>query len=145
MGLHEGEEHRIEYDPTFRQSLPPSVPSSEKELSPIKEYLQQLDTIVVDNEVRASRRISIESRFQLHLTEPPKLLRSIVKVDDNGVVIKEHKKEFDGEDESDAAEYQALQEENWKQLRRIDGYRISQEMEDEEGMKRCMCFNQPLS
>ena len=136
MGLHEGEEHRIEYDPTFRQSLPPSVPSSEKELSPIKEYLQQLDTIVVDNEVRASRRISIESRFQLHLTEPPKLLRSIVKVDDNGVVIKEHEKEFDGEDESDAAEYQALQEENWKQLRRIDGYRISQEMEDEEGMKR---------
>ena len=129
MGLHEAQfEQRLDYDPTFRSTRSPADASPGRASTPIRDYLQSLYTRKVDDQTRSLRRCPIQLLFQLHPTHSSqarkKPLRSIVQVDEYGMVRKEPLPDAERGDETDLAELQAVHEENWNQLKRLTGYRI---------------------
>lgn len=129
MGLHEAQfEQRLDYDPTFRSTRSPNDPSPGRALTPIRDYLQSLYTREIDEQTRSLRRCPIQQLFQLHPTHESqnkqKPLRSIVQVDEYGMVRKEAANEAERGDETDLEELKAIQEANWNQLKRLNGYRI---------------------
>lgn len=137
MGLHEAQfEQRLDYDPTFRSTRSPRDQSPGRALTPIREYLQSLYTREIDEQTRSLRRCPIQQLFQLHpMHETQSLqkpLRSIVQVDEYGMVRKEAANEAERGDETDMEELKAIQEANWNQLKRLNGYRILSEEEDDD-------------
>ena len=118
MGLHEAQfEQRLDYDPTFRSTRSPNDPSPGRALTPIRDYLQSLYTREIDEQTRSLRRCPIQQLFQLHPTHESqskqKPLRSIVQVDEYGMVRKEAANEAERGDETDLEELKAIQEANW--------------------------------
>ena len=142
MGLHEAQfEQRLDYDPTFRSTRSSSDSSTGRVLTPIRDYLQSLYTREVDDQTRSLYRCPIQLLFQLHPTQEArkkKPLHSIVQVDEYGMVRKEPVIEAEREDENDLKERKAVQEANWNQLKRLNGYRIISDNGDEDkDAKRC--------
>lgn len=137
MGLHEAQfEQRLDYDPTFRSTRSPNDQSPGRALTPIRDYLQSLYTREIDEQTRSLRRCPIQQLFQLHPTHESqnkqKPLRSIVQVDEYGMIRKEAANEAERGDETDLEELKAIQEANWNQLKRLNGYRILSDDDDDD-------------